>query len=175
MAMLMGAITLEPEWYAQLVGTAPEQAEKIGALGAARFRLEELIFARWVMVVVHFERLMYEDPSRDLDGLWWELVEKYQFVQTPAGRDKTPDWATKYHIALAPAYYQNYLLGRMMSLQWSAWLDGQAGGIVGRPQAGEFFRTRIFQPGNTMHWNDALEYATGEKLNPDYFVQKFAR
>jgi len=25
-----------------------------------------------------------------------------------------------------------------------------------------------------MHWNDALEYATGDMLNVEYFVQKFA-
>ena len=74
------------------------------------------------MVVVNFERLMYEDPSRDLNAAWWELVQKYQLLNKPDGREQQPDWATKYHIALAPAYYQNYLLGRMMSLQWDGWL-----------------------------------------------------
>ncbi len=175
MAMLMGAITLDPEWHEQMLGSAPEQAQKLAEAGVKRFRLEELIFARWVMVVVNFERLMYEDPARDLDKLWWELVQKYQLLNKPEGREGQPDWATKYHIALAPAYYQNYLLGRMMSLQWTGWLFKNAGGIVGRPAAGAFFRQRIFEPGNTMHWNQALEFATGEKLNPDYFVQQFAR
>jgi len=175
MAMLMGSETLDPEWHAEVLGAPADEAERAGAAGFARMRLEELIFARWVMVVVNFERLMYEDPSRDLDALWWELVEKYQFLNAPEGREHQPDWATKYHIALAPAYYQNYLLGRMMSLQWDGWLREHAGGIVGRTAAGDFFRERIFAPGNTMHWNDALEFATGEKLNPDYFVQKFAQ
>lgn len=174
MAMLMGALTLDPEWHEQVLGAAPQQAAQVAATGAARFRLEELIFARWVMVVVNFERLMYENPMRDLNALWWDLVEKYQLVKKPKGRENQPDWATKYHIALVPAYYQNYLLGRMMSLQWDRWLKQHAGGIVGRQDAGSFFREKIFAPGNTMHWNDALEYATGEKLNPDYFVQKFA-
>ncbi len=174
MAMLMGAETLDPEWHAQVLGASASEAERAGAAGFARLRLEELIFARWVMVVVNFERLMYEDPSRDLDTLWWDLVQKYQFLNKPEGREGKPDWAAKYHIALAPAYYQNYLLGRMMSLQWDGWLREHIGGIIGRQAAGDFFRERIFAPGNTMHWNDALEFATGEKLNPDYFVQKFA-
>jgi len=175
MAMLMGALTLDPEWHQQMLGASPQDAAHIGDISARRFRLEELIFARWVMVVVNFERLMYEDPSRDLNRLWWELVEKYQLLKKPEGRETMPDWATKYHIALAPAYYQNYLLGRMMSLQWTDWLQRNVGGIVGRPAAGEFFRERIFAPGSTLHWNDALEHATGEKLNPDYFVRKFAQ
>jgi peptidyl-dipeptidase A len=175
MAMLMGAMTLDPEWHAEVLGSAAADAEKAGKAGLARFRLEELIFARWVMVVVNFERMMYEDPSCDLDATWWKLVHQYQLLNIPAGREQKPDWATKYHIALAPAYYQNYLLGRMMSLQWDGWLRENVGGIVGRTTAGGFFRDRIFRPGNTRHWNDALEMASGEGLTPDYFVQKFAR
>ncbi|MBN2306120.1 MAG: M2 family metallopeptidase, partial [Anaerolineae bacterium] len=174
MALLMGALTLDPEWHAQVLGASEEDAQKAGAAGHKRMRLDELIFARWVMVVVNFERLLYEDPSQDLDAAWWELVQKYQFITKPEGRESKPDWATKYHIALAPAYYQNYLLGRMMSLQWRGWLDENVGGIVGRPAAGDFFKERIFAPGATQHWNDALEAATGEKLNPDYFAQAFA-
>lgn len=173
MAMLMGEMPLERDWHARVLGAADDEAARRAAAGAARFRLEELIFARWVMVVVNFERLMYEDPARDLNALWWELVERYQLLTKPEGRERHPDWATKYHIALVPAYYQNYLLGRMMSLQWHGWLEANAGGVIGQEAAGTFFRERIFAPGNTLHWNDALEYATGEKLNPDYFVEKF--
>jgi peptidyl-dipeptidase A len=174
MAMLMGVITLDSEWHAGVLGASAAEADRAGRAGHARFRLEELIFARWVMVVVNFERLLYEDPSRDLNAAWWELVRRYQLLNVPDGREQKPDWATKYHIALAPAYYQNYLLGRMMSLQWDGWLHRNVGGIVGRTAAGDFFRERIFKPGNTRHWNDALEAATGEKLSPDYYVQKFA-
>lgn len=175
MAMLMGAQTLDPEWHMRYLGASSAQAEMIGEASAARFRLEELIFARWVMVVVNFEQLLYEDPAQDLNMAWWNLVQKYQLLNVPDGRERQPDWATKYHIALVPAYYQNYLLGRMMSLQWDRWLAEHIGGIVGRPEAGQFFRERIFAPGATLHWNDALEQATGEKLNPDYFVLKFAQ
>ena len=175
MALLMGSITLDPEFHSEILGVPAAEAERIGRAGFERMRLEELIFARWVMVVVNFERMLYEDPSRDLNLAWWELVAKYQLLNVPAGREKQPDWATKYHISLAPAYYQNYLLGRMMSLQWDSWLRDHVGGIVGRPEAGAFFRERIFHLGATLHWNDALEFATGEKLNPDYFVQKFAQ
>lgn len=174
MAMLMGAETLDPEWHERVLGADGAEAARAGAAGYRRLRLQELIFARWVLVVVNFERALYEDPSRDLDALWWELVQRYQLLNKPEGREKLPDWATKYHIALAPAYYQNYLLGRMMSLQWEGWLRKHAGGIAGQRAAGEFFRERIFAIGNTIPWNDGLEHATGERLNPDHFVEKFA-
>lgn len=174
MAMLMGTLPFDREWQETVLGTEPDLARQAAEDGARRFRLEELIFARWVMVVVNFERALYDDPSQDLNALWWGLVARYQLLPVPEGRENQPDWATKYHIALAPAYYQNYLLGRMMSLQWDSWLRRHAGGIVGRSDAGDFFRERIFKPGATLHWNDQLEAATGEALNPDYFVQKFA-
>lgn len=175
MAMLMGAATLDPEWHVQILGATEAEAEAIGRAGQARFRLNELIFARWVMVMVNFERLLYEDPSRDLQADWWDLVNKYQYLNVPEGRGAKQDWATKYHVALAPAYYQNYLLGRMMSLQWDGWLRANAGGLVNRAAAGDFFRQRVFELGNTVPWNAALEVATGERLNPDYFVQKFVQ
>ncbi len=174
-AMLMGAETLDAEWHERVLGVDAAEAARAGAAGRRRMRLQELIFARWVLVVVSFERALYEDPSRDLDALWWELVQRYQLLNKPDGRETLPDWATKYHIALVPAYYQNYLLGRMMSLQWEDWLRKHVGGIVGRRAAGEFFCERVFAVGNTMSWNDGLEHATGERLNPDYFVEKFAQ
>lgn len=175
MAMLMGAETLDPDWHQQVLGVSAEQASAIATAGFEHARLGELIFARWVMVVVNFERLLYEDPTRDLNAAWWELVEKYQLLNKPEGRENHPDWATKYHVALAPAYYQNYLLGRMMSIQWENHLREQIGGIIGQPEAGQFFREKVYNLGNTLHWNDALAVATGERLNPDYFVAKFAQ
>lgn len=174
MALLMGSLTLDRDWHRHILGASATAAEQAADAGAARMRLEELIFARWVMVVVNFERLLYEDPTRNLQTAWWDLVERYQFLNRPAGRENAADWATKYHIALAPAYYQNYLLGRMMSLQWEAWLHARAGGIVNRAAAGEFFRNRVFALGATHHWNDALQHATGERLNPAYFATRFA-
>jgi len=37
------------------------------------------------------------------------LVEKYQKIKKPIGRDSA-DWAAKIHIALYPIYYHNYIV-----------------------------------------------------------------
>ena len=171
MALLMGGMTLERDWLVSIRGLPAQTADDAVSSAQKRKVLEQLIFARWVMVVVGFERAMYENPERDLDALWWELVEKYQFLKRPEGR-QMPDWATKNHIALAPAYYQNYLIGYMMAAQWRHWLDGH-GGLVGNPKAGDWFRQKVFGLGQTLHWNDALEVATGEKLNIQHYVDKY--
>ena len=40
---------------------------------------------------------MYGNPDQDLNKLWWDLVEKYQEIRRPEGRD-APDYAAKIHI-----------------------------------------------------------------------------
>ncbi len=173
MAELMGGMPLDREWLISVRGLSPTQADSLASAAHQRDVLGRLIFTRWVMVVVNFERALYEDPERDLNALWWDLVQKFQFVTRPEGR-AMPDWATKNHIALAPAYYQNYLIGYMMAAQWRHWLDVNAGGLVGKAAAGDFFRDKVFTPGAIRPWNEGLDYATGEALKIDYYVKTLA-
>lgn len=172
MALIMGSIVFEKDWLAQIRGLPSAEADTLTTVIRKYERLKELIFTRWVLVMVNFERALYEDPERDLNTLWWKLVEKYQLVRRPEDRNM-PDWATKYHVAMAPAYYQNYLLGKIMAAQWEHWLSQHVGGLVNRKEAGDFFRQRVFGLGATLHWNDALEHSTGERLNIQYFVDKY--
>lgn len=171
MALLMGGQTLDREWLIRIRGLTPEAADKVAEPAQKREILSQLIFARWVMVVVNFERAMYENPDADLDTIWWELVEKYQFLKRPEGRSM-PDWATKNHIALAPAYYQNYLIGHMVAAQWLGTLE-KNGGLIGNPNAGDWFRKNVYGLGATKPWNDALAVATGEPLQVEYYVGRY--
>jgi peptidyl-dipeptidase A len=171
MALLMGNQTLSKNWLHQVRGLSVDEATQIAQGAEKRKVLEQLIFARWVMVMVNFERAMYENPELDLDTLWWDLVEKYQFLKRPEGRSM-PDWATKNHVALAPAYYQNYLIGHMVAAQWSETLD-QQGGLIGNPKAGAWFKEKVFGVGASVPWNEALKVATGEPLNLQYYVTRY--
>ena len=47
-----------------------------------------LVFARWVLVMTHFERGLYADPDADHDTRWWDLVERFQLVRRPDGRHR---------------------------------------------------------------------------------------
>jgi peptidyl-dipeptidase A len=75
-----------------------------------------LIFSRWCQVMLRFEKAMYENPNQDLNKLWWDLVEKYQGLKRPAGRN-APDYASKIHICNAPVYYHNYMMGQLFASQ----------------------------------------------------------
>ena len=171
-AMLMGRLVLDQEWLTRVAGVSAAEAATLGEQARARQRLGMLIFVRWVLVMVHFERAMYANPARNLNALWWDLVERYQRVPRPEGRD-APDWAAKIHLALYPAYYQNYLLGELMASHLQRWLVRRVGGLVGRPEAGQLLMAEIFRPGAKADWDTTLERATGERLNPRYFVEDF--
>ncbi len=168
-AMLFGRLPLDPEWL-ELIAGVPHDTVTAAAPALAHRRLTMLlVFARWVLVMTHFERSLYADPDADLDRLWWDLVERFQGLTRPDGRD-APDWAAKIHIALAPVYYQNYLLGEMVASQLQATLGDRFGGIVGRPDAGRFLADAVFRPGWSVRWDELIESATGRPLGVDAFA-----
>lgn len=168
-AILSGRLARDPQWLVEIAGVdAKEVASMAGDVDRAR-RAHMLLFARWALVVCHFERELYRDPEADLDAQWWELVERFQLISPPPGR-ATPDWAAKVHVATAPAYYQNYLLGEMLASQLRATCERECGGLVGRREAGRLLVERMFHPGSLLRWDALIEGATGGSLQADDFA-----
>ena len=163
-AMLFGRLVRDPEWLGDVVGVDPAALDGLADALAATRRSALLVFARWVLVMTHFEQQLYADPDGDLDTIWWDLVERFQLVRRPDGRD-APDWASKIHLAVAPVYYQNYLYGELVASQLSASLTARAGGIVDRPAAGRWLVESFFSGGATLRWDDLIAAATGEPLS----------
>ncbi len=171
MAILCGRFTSSRSWLTDVLGIAGQTVDEMLDEVRNHQRLERLILARWMSVVVEFERELYRDPDQDLDSLWWELVEKYQQLRRPEGR-QAPDWAAKIHISLYPVYYQNYMLGELMSFQWEAQLIERYGSIVGNRAAGRWLLEQVVERGDQEDWNSALERATGERLDPRHFAEQ---
>lgn len=167
-AMFFGRLTRDPEWLRSRLAPQLDSASEEAVL--EQQRLSMLIAARWMLVMVHFERELYLNPDRaDLNRLWWDLVEDLQLIRRPDGRD-APDWATKMHLSLSPVYYHNYLLGEMMASQ----LTRAIGSDDGNPHAiGDFLREKIFSRGAILTWNELLREATGEELSARHFVEQF--
>lgn len=172
-AMFMGRLVRSPEWLARVAGVPASDLERLGPRLAEARRAALLVFARWVLVVTHFERQLYGDPDADLNRVWWDLVERYQLVRRPPGRDE-PDWAAKIHLAVVPVYYQNYLYGELFASQLEATLVARAGGVVDRPEAGRFLAQQVFAPGASRRWDHLVEDATGEPLRAAYLAAQLA-
>jgi peptidyl-dipeptidase A len=173
-AMMMGSLAQEASWLRDVVGLGEDEAEALD-VGLRRARAAEaLVFVRWVLVMTNFERALYADPDADLSRIWWELVSRHQLLTPPEGR-REPDWAAKIHVACAPVYYHTYLYGHLVANQIRAALERDAGGLVGRPEAGALLSERVFRPGQSVRWDVLVERATGQPLTATHLAHGIAR
>src|SRR5262249_50408525 len=106
-AMLFGRLSRSPAWIAAWAGVDADALARHAVPVARAVRDQLLVQSRWELVMVHMERALYRDPGQDLRTLWWDLVERFQWVRRPEGRH-APDWAAKIHFSVAPVYYHNY-------------------------------------------------------------------
>jgi len=123
--------------------------------------------------MTHFERELYSDPEGDLDERWWDLVERFQLVPRPPDAPEGA-WASKIHVAAAPVYYHNYLLGDMLASQLTKTAVNECGGLVGSRDAGQMFIDRVFRPGASVRWDALIEAATGRPLGAEDFAEHLA-
>jgi peptidyl-dipeptidase A len=168
-AMRCGRLVHEPRWLHEVARIPAETVVSLAPRLHAARRAALLVFARWVLVMTHFERGLYADPDGDHDRRWWDLVERFQLVARPDGRH-APDWAAKIHLVAAPVYYHNYLYGEMFASQ----LAESFGDLVDHPEAGTQLRTRLFAPGASSRWDRLVETATGAPLSAAAFARGLA-
>ncbi|HEV7224636.1 MAG TPA: M2 family metallopeptidase [Pirellulales bacterium] len=179
-AMMFERFSKSADWLEQM-GLSVEDPAAFDEVGEKMRRNKLLIFSRWCQVMLRFEKGLYRDPAQDLNKLWWDLVEQYQLIQRPEGRD-APDYASKIHIVVAPAYYHNYMMGELFACQVNHAIardvlktaDAKNASYVGRKDVGRFMKERVFAPGRTLTWNELTKFATGEELNPKAFAADFS-
>jgi peptidyl-dipeptidase A len=154
----------DPVWLADILRLDSTEAAGLAPQLASQDTASLLAFVRWCLTIVQFERAFYADPDQDLNGLWWDLEERFQLVPRPEGRN-VPDWAAKVHVATAPVYYHKYLYGRLFSSQLQRKMASDLGGWwTGRPQSGDYIRNELFMPGARYPWPELVERVTGESL-----------
>lgn len=179
-AMMFGALVKNEDWLVNVRGLSAEEAKKAVEAAQASLRIEKLIFSRWTQVMVRFEMAMYANPNQDLSKLWWDLKKKYQLMNPPD--DLTlPGYAAKIHVLSVPVYYHSYMMGDLFAAQVHAYAAQKVLGIkhpdktcfYNQPKAGEYFRNKVFGPGNLMSWNELTKFATGEYLSAKYFAKRF--
>ena len=176
-AMMFGRLSRNPEWMRLNLGISAEEAARIAPDCRRAARLSQLVQARFMQVVYRFEKAMYADPEQDLNALWRDLVEKYQLLTYPEGRNE-PDWAAKIHIALYPCYYHNYQMGELFASQMHHYIvenitrsgDMVFDSYTGCLDVGRWLSEKIFAPGKLYPWNEMISRATGEKLTAAWWA-----
>ncbi|WP_406696023.1 M2 family metallopeptidase [Singulisphaera sp. Ch08] len=178
-AMMFEKFSKDADWLQQM-GVKLNDPRAFDEAGAKMRSHKLLIFSRWCQVMLRFEKSLYENPEQDLNTLWWDLVEKYQELRRPNGRN-APDYASKIHIVSAPAYYHNYMMGELFAAQVHHTIarevlqgvDPSKASYVGNQAVGRFLKERLFGPGRSLTWDDLTRHVTGQSLNPKSFALDF--
>jgi peptidyl-dipeptidase A len=169
-AMFFGRLVSNLDWIENSVDTKIINKEASEEKIEKNLKMNLIVFSRWAQLMYRFEKSMYENPKQDLNILWWDLVEHYQEIKRPENRNE-PDWASKIHVALYPAYYHNYMLGELLTSQLQEYLTKDNNKYFEGKNVGDFLKENIFFPGSKYIWSELINRATGEELNPAYFVK----
>jgi len=179
-AMQFEKFSKSADWLQQM-GVSVADPQAFNETGRKMRRNQLLIFSRWCQVMLRFEKEMYDNPDQNLNKLWWDLVEKYQQVKRPEGRDM-PDYASKIHVVSAPAYYHNYMMGELFASQVHHTIAREVlktepakASYVNNKAVGQFMKDRVFGHGRTLSWNELTKKATGEPLNAKAFAADFQK
>jgi peptidyl-dipeptidase A len=181
-AQMFGSYASNAVWMRQALQISEKDQTRIENVTRANLRLSKIIFARWSMVLLNFEKNLYDNPDQDLNALWWDLVEKYQLIKPP-DKPVGSEWAAKLHLSVYPVYYQNYILGELFASQvrnyinqkYYADADIEQVTFWNKPEAGDYLKQNIFKPGKSLPWNEMIKLATAETLNPAYFVNQYVK
>jgi peptidyl-dipeptidase A len=181
-AVFFGRLSRNADWIHQMLNLPQEDYQKIRKISWEYAQSQQVLFARWALVMYHFEKQLYANPDQDLNSLWWDLIEKYQYVKRPPG-PLDAGWASKLHFTVAPCYYHNYMLGELFASQLHHYLvhnvlqrqSDEGVSYVGEKQVGDYIRRKVFAPGALYYWDDMITRATGEPLTPKYFTEEFLK
>ncbi|HEY3411456.1 MAG TPA: M3 family metallopeptidase [Armatimonadota bacterium] len=174
-AILMEYFPRKGKWLETYVGADPAAAARAEALSARSQAVADLVTVRWFLVMCHFERGLYANPDQDVNALWWNLVERFQRVKCPDGRN-APDWAAKIHTALWPVYYHLYPLGGVAASMWRAVMRKSypmAAEGLADPAFGAYLREEVFAPGASVNWQALIECSTGEPLTTRHWAEEW--
>ncbi len=164
MAVICEELISQPRWLRKYL-SIPD------SLIAQRLRSKHeasIIGVRRTLVNLYFEKELFENPDRDLTELYWELNNRL------LGWQKYNDchiWASIIHFTTHPVYLQNYLLADIVQSHVYAFIEKELGPVVDNPQVGAFLVENCYKPGASRDWNKLIEQATGEPLNPRYYVE----
>ncbi|MBK7974364.1 MAG: M2 family metallopeptidase [Deltaproteobacteria bacterium] len=172
-ALLMGRLLYDPAWLEADAGFETSRVAELTEPLRETRHAARLVFARWCLTVIEFERSLYADPDGDLDARWWDVVERFQEVRRPPAR-KAADWAAKIHLSTNPVYYQNYLIGETLAAQLAETIHARTGrGVFGNPGAGHFLLHQVFRPGASVPWDELVRRATGRPLDPEVYLTDY--
>lgn len=168
----------DPVWMLEQDLVSTKEFEAVQGRYLAWKKARMLKYARLYQVALRFERAIYENPNRDFDELWWELIEQYTYKDPPTDRSIS-GWANTRHFIIQSCYFQNYLIGELVAAQIHHHLISQVKDgepiYQGNELIGQFLKDSIFVYGDSKNWQEVMQQATNEPLNAVYYFNQFQK
>lgn len=126
------------------------------------------------MVKSIFEREIYRNPDQDLGALWYRINQEYLGIIPPNDKNST-DWATNSYFTSFSCSVHNFVLADLFAGQLQHYIEKEIlsdnnSSYQNNREVGKFLVSRIYKYGDLITWEQLIEKATGEPLNPKYFA-----
>ena len=129
----------------------------------ADFKKSEAKFINRSMLIIGFEKSMYENPDQNLPQLWHDLKVKYTGANEK--EELNNEWATIPHYLSHPGYYQNYFRANLIKAQMYNHLHNKLGNLTENKNTAEYLNNNLFRYGKSIEENDLIKQFTGEPLS----------
>ncbi len=165
MAQTVASLVQDSIWLVSYAHLDPSLASRY----LANRREQDIIYLRSELVQLQFELEAYNNPNRDLNQLYWDLVDRYMYL--PRHEDIRP-WAAVIHYTTHPVYLQNYLLANMIAAQTLEYVRAQYGDPADNTAFHSFLNQNYFRFGSRYPWQELLERGTGTSLSPKAYERQ---
>lgn len=159
-AMMMGDIIKKEDCLSDIIPSEVLERFKNSIIE------DEVNFVSKSLLIIDFERRIYENPNLNPADLWSDLKLKYLNRKESADNE----WATIPHYLSHPAYYQNYFRANLMKVQIYNYLKSSLGNLTENKSSAEFMDKNIFSLGASVEEYDLIKNLTGKEFSSDDFV-----
>jgi peptidyl-dipeptidase A len=165
-ANFFSEVIRDPGWLVERGGVPSDLAAE-----TERVRRERAILGvRASLMSILFEREAYRGRARDLNALYWKTWTRLLGV---AAHPESRRWAGTIHFSTHPAYLPNYLLADMIASQLKHTLRSRLGApLHSNARLGAHLRETVFRHGAALPWERVVEQASGEALDPKYYLME---
>lgn len=135
-------------------------------------RKKDLVyFVREYLKFINFEKQLYANPDQDVAKLWYELGNKYKFINIP--QEIGNAWASIPHFLTHPAYLQNYLRAEIMAANIYEHATQKLGPLTKNTNTAEFFRKKLLRLGSSLTEEETIKTFTGKAISVDAMCRQF--
>lgn len=173
-AMYFENLVYDYDWFKNEISDDRGEHRQFFQIYRHLHQVDRLVKCRRFMVMSAFEQEIYRDPDQDLDVLWRDLNLKYLGVDIP-GEKNACFWAASKFATSLSCTIHNMVLADIFAAQLQhsveiRVLDKTSGSFRISQEVGNYMVGNIFRYGNLLPWEQIIVKATGEPLNPSYFM-----